>query len=381
MPLSHFLKRLQFQQFADNSNEYLFDVINLLAEGIIVTDPKGVVIFCNKKAPKILHRTEQSIINQPMSELLKKAFVPKTKLYSVTAPPSAHKQPFGHFFEKHILQQRKALIEQDIVYQGRHQEYVLATNIRPVFDEDNELEVVIVSFRDVTKRRENQENQVRFARIMGHELKHPLASIKAYIHFLRKLSAPGNARIHSYLDKTDQQVNILVKMINDLLDISKISANRLAITLQVKNVSELVVTTVNDLKPVHRSHTLKCKSEAGLLAEIDEMRVRQVITNLVSNAVKYSPEGEEINVTVSAKNNRVLISVSDKGPGIDEKKLKRIFEPYQRVISKDNRHVKGLGLGLYIARSIIDKHGGKIYATNNPEGGSKFTIELPLVKE
>lgn len=373
MALRDFLEQLHVREKITTSQEYLFDVINLMPEGVIVTDARGYVIFCNKQAPKLLHRSEKKILHAHLTDVFKRSFMIKNKTFSANTTPTI---PFPVFFQQRILHKKKAITGQDIIYEHRGQQYILSANVRPVFDDGDTIETVIVSLRDVTKRRKNQENQVQFARVMGHELKHPLASMKAYMHFIRKLSDPANSKIKTYLQKTDHQVNMLVKMINDLLDISKISANRLAVDLHPKDIVSIVKDTVSDVKPVHATHTLKFTGKGTLKAAVDELRLRQVITNLISNAVKYSPEGSSVHINVSKVGNKALIKVRDHGPGIDEAKIDQIFEPYSRL--ETDKKVKGLGLGLYISKNIIDKHNGRIMVQNHTNGGAVFILELPL---
>ncbi len=223
--------------------------------------------------------------------------------------------------------------------------------------------------------RESQHKKDEFIGIASHELKTPLTSIKGYLDLLNTMEERQPNK--QFVQKASDSVAKLERLIKDLLDVSKIQSGQLQLNIKEFNIDELINETINSFQMVSESHTIV--KEDGLHDELvlaDRQRIEQVLINLLSNAIKYSPGENKVLVKSKRDGNHLLIQVRDYGIGIAKDELAEIFERFYRT--KDSSiHISGFGLGLYICRDIITRHGGAIWATKEPKGSS-FYFTLPI---
>ncbi len=230
---------------------------------------------------------------------------------------------------------------------------------------------------DEQKRLERQKDD--FLGIASHELKTPVTSIKAYTQVLgAMLKAEGEDKKAGMVARMDAQINRLTALIGDLLDVTKINSGKLQFNRARFNFTDALNEAVDDLQPITQKHKLiKNFSEIGEIFA-DKDRVSQVITNLITNAIKYSPNSEEIIITTQKHENEVTVSVRDFGIGIAPDKKNRVFEQFYRVSGNKQHTFPGLGLGLYISSEIIKREGGRIWVNSVEGEGSDFCFALPI---
>lgn len=222
----------------------------------------------------------------------------------------------------------------------------------------------------------------QFLSHVSHELKTPLTSIKGFLqNMLDGLTGAVNEKQRRYLSRVLENSERLIRMIEDLLDRTRIETGRLELTPADLDVGHCVADAVEQLRPLAQAKGQEIDAEypaVPLIVWADRDRLFQVVTNLVQNAVKFTPEGGRIKVSVQPVGPRSAgISVRDTGPGIPETFLEKIFDPFFRV--KEGRAgAKGLGLGLSIVRTLLELHGGTIVARNGSGGGAEFNVALPL---
>lgn len=185
------------------------------------------------------------------------------------------------------------------------------------------------------------------------------------------------ADANEYIEKMSNQIDLLTNMLHDVLDITKISSSQFTITPQEGEINAFLEKVITDLQPVYKNHHLLLQKGEHAWMYFDEMRMQQVIMNLLSNAAKYSPDSHEILVKVIAKKKRIHIQVIDNGIGIPAGEIRSIFRPYFRSSATQKQNVSGLGLGLYLCSEIIEKHHGSISAQSVRGGGTTITISLP----
>lgn len=221
-----------------------------------------------------------------------------------------------------------------------------------------------------------------FLSIASHELRTPLTPLKLQLQSLgRHLKASdlidSDARVIKMVESSDRQVNRLTSLIDDLLDVSRISAGKLTLNKERIKLSELVEEVLASYNHQLREKKipLDIKLDESLEGEFDRVRIEQVFINLLTNAAKYAP-GKPLHINLKRSKDMACLCVEDQGAGISVADQKRIFERFERVKDRDN--VGGLGLGLYISRQIVEAHGGEISVTSKPGEGSKFQISLPL---
>jgi PAS domain S-box-containing protein len=232
---------------------------------------------------------------------------------------------------------------------------------------------------DITEQKHLQQQKDDFIGIASHELKTPVTSIKAYTQVLeRMLLKKGESKEASMISRMDAQLNRLTSLIGDLLDVTKINSGKLQFNDREFDFNPMVKELVEDLQRTTEKHTLiENYTETGIVYG-DKERIGQVITNLITNAIKYSPQADKIIIYTALKDSEVTLCVQDFGIGISKDKLKRVFEQFYRV-SGDMQHTfPGLGLGLYISSEIIKREGGRIWVTSNEGKGSTFCFALPV---
>lgn len=219
-----------------------------------------------------------------------------------------------------------------------------------------------------------------FLSVAAHELKTPMTSLRGFAQLLLRKMEQGQAldidRLQRILRTIDEQSNKLTHLIEQLLDISRIEAGRLALERQESDLPPLIEHVVRGIQAISTHHTLQVESEPHLLAWVDPLRLEQVLTNLINNAIKYSPIGGKVNIALQQKGKRFRLSVTDQGGGVPAEHQAHIFERFYQA--HDEGAMGGMGLGLYITRQIVELHGGQIWLEQPPAGGSRFVLELPL---
>jgi len=218
--------------------------------------------------------------------------------------------------------------------------------------------------------------------IAAHELRSPLAAIKGYSDLLlRRETKNGTTgsdlRGHQILN---QQVNVMVQLVDNLLDISRIDAGRLVLQSEAVDLTGLVESVVMQARSTAANHTFSVDAAGPVLVQGDSLRIRQVVTNLVTNAIRYSPINTHVTVTVHADSEFGYLMIDDEGPGIPAGQREHLFERYYRVpgIKRTGSSTEGLGLGLYLCREIVNLHEGRIWVDSAPGGGARFQVALPL---
>jgi two-component system, OmpR family, sensor kinase len=236
--------------------------------------------------------------------------------------------------------------------------------------------------QQINFQKDLDEKKDEFIGVASHELKTPVTSIKAFTQILaRRCKKTGDVDSFEMLRKMDRHVNRLSEHINELLDITKISANELNLNLERFRLEGLIEEVIDETELSTSSHKIirKVKCQAEVYA--DRERIRQVITNLIDNAIKYSPRGENIIVELKCKNRSACLFVKDFGIGIPVDEQQKVFDRYYRSENRSTENFGGLGLGLYISSEIIKQHGGKIRVKGKPNKGSTFYFNLPLFFE
>jgi signal transduction histidine kinase len=231
---------------------------------------------------------------------------------------------------------------------------------------------------DATQEGEIDEMKTEFISVASHEMRTPMTSIKGSLELLLggyagELPAEATELLGISLTAVDR----LVRLINDLLDISKIESGKMDLHLDRLDVNECVRKSLRSLRALAEAHQVSISAESAenlptVLADRD--RLEQVITNLLSNALKYTPPNGEVRILSRALDNRVRVSVIDQGPGIAKQHLERVFDRFHQLAGAK----KGSGLGLTICRALVEQHRGRIWAESEPGRGSEFHFELPV---
>ncbi len=225
------------------------------------------------------------------------------------------------------------------------------------------------------------ENIVRmkedFLGIVSHELKTPVTSLKIYTQALSKQFEDGEQKnIIKFFEKMDIQIDRLTRLIRELLELSRIDAGKLELRKRKFNIVELAYDIIENFQATTRRHDLILRSCGVKEIFADEDRIRQVLVNLINNAIKYSPNGGKILITSKQQNKKISVSVKDYGVGIDKKEQRKIFDRFYQASNSMRTYDAGLGIGLYISNEIIKEHGGRITVRSKKGRGTTFTLHL-----
>jgi signal transduction histidine kinase len=174
------------------------------------------------------------------------------------------------------------------------------------------------------------------------------------------------------------QAGRLNRMIGALLDISRIQMGQLSIERQLFDLCALAQRVVSEVQPILDQHAVECQADGTLLVEGDELRIEQVLQNLIQNAIKYSPDGGTVRLHARRDGDHAVVAVSDEGIGIPASELPRLFQRFYRAANVEERHISGMGVGLYVVREIVGLHGGDVTVESKEGRGSTFTFWLPL---
>jgi signal transduction histidine kinase len=219
-----------------------------------------------------------------------------------------------------------------------------------------------------------------FLSIASHELRTPLSSLQLQLEMLKRVlrgSGSDEERVEAKMETALRQTGRLARLVDGLLDVSRISAGKLDLQLETFDLHDLVGEVVERFgaDAARAGCELQIRSTPGVVGRWDRLRIEQVFLNLLSNAAKYAAN-RPIEIAVGAEAGRAMLTVRDHGIGIAREDLPRIFGLYERAVPI--RHFGGLGLGLYIARQIVEAHGGHIRVSAAPSEGSTFTLEIPI---
>ena len=238
---------------------------------------------------------------------------------------------------------------------------------------------VIANVRDITHFREAERLKSTFVSVVSHELKTPVALIKGYADALNRDDAEWDRKtIQNGLTVIEEEADRLAELIENLLAASKLQAESMKLTYDDVNLPALARRSIERFQTQTTRHTLSASFPDDFpIIRGDSRRLHQVIDNLVSNAIKYSPRGGPITIAGDFNGTTVRVSVRDRGIGLPPDQLERVFERFYRVDNGLTQKAPGTGLGLYLANAVIKAHGGRIWAENNPDGGSTFRFILP----
>lgn len=252
-------------------------------------------------------------------------------------------------------------------------------NARRIALKENKTQLILLAIEDITQRKELEKQKDEFVSFISHELKTPITSMKAFIQIVQKRLADKGDKKDSYLiQKVNKQADELTRLINELLNISRIESGKLPLRKRKVDLNELIKKIVIDFQYTTEKHTIIREGEVYTKVLCDEHRIEQVLTNLITNAIKYSPDADKIIVKLSKNEDEVIIAVQDFGLGISKKDQPHIFKRFYRTDEKKEKNIKGFGLGLYISSQIIQRHSGKLWVKSTEGKGSTFYFTLPI---
>jgi signal transduction histidine kinase len=248
-----------------------------------------------------------------------------------------------------------------------------------LYDEEGRLSRVLANVVDITRFREAEEMKSTFVSVVSHELKTPVSLIKGYATTLAREDANWDKdTVREGLQVISEESDRLNDLINNLLDASRIQAGGFKLERADVSIPRLAGKVVETFRLQTATHRFVLDFAQGFpIISGDEERLRQVFNNLVSNAIKYAPDGGEIRIGGWSDSDHVTVYVADQGIGIPAEEQDQLFQRFYRVDSSLRRKTQGAGLGLYLCRSIVEAHGGRIWLRSEPGKGTTVFFALP----
>jgi PAS domain S-box-containing protein len=348
-----------------NSKERIDNIVHHMADGMVVIGPKGEILMANPIAESLLGITKQDI-GKPLKEVVK-----NEHLLSLV---------------KSMPQGKEGVIEKDIELFSTAEatKRVLRTSSAVVADPDGNTVGMVTTLNDITKQKELDSLKNTFVANVSHELRTPLVSMeKSLSLIINKTAGEINPDQEQFLNIAQRNLKRLTLLINDLLDLSKLEAGKLQLKRELTSIKKVIDESVEGLNTwagTKGIHLEKMVQEGLPELNIDPNRLIQVLNNLIGNAIKFTPKDGKITVEarLGETSREIQVNVIDTGIGILKENLPKIFSKFYQIGERSASDIGGTGIGLSIAKEIVELHGGRIWVESEHGHGAQFIFVLPL---
>ncbi len=333
-------------------------VLSSMLEGVIAMDMEERVININQAAARMFKRDPWHLEGRSIQEVIRN--------------PELHR-----FVRRALSEEGPTEGEVTLYIDGK---CILSAHSSPLCDSQAHRLGTLIVFHDITRLRQLENMRRDFAANVSHEIKTPLTAIKGFVETLREGAKDNPAEAERFLEIIDNHVNRLTAIIEDLMRLSEIEQKgQRGIALKSAPIALVIDRTVEVCRTAagRKAITLEVDCPADLMAEINPPFLEQALVNLVENAVKYSREGSQVQISATKAGKEVVIRVQDQGIGVPAEHLSRLFERFYRVDKSRNRKQGGTGLGLAIVKHIVQAHGGRVEVESAVGKGSVFSVYLP----
>ncbi len=331
-------------------------VLSGMVEGVIVTDAKGKIILANPS--------------------LRKLFFIDTAPEGKTPLEVVRNSAVQNIADR-VLKGGQRIAAEEISVSSPEEKFIKVSGVAIM--KEKQVDGAIFVFHDITELRRLEKVRQDFVANVSHELRTPLSSIKGYSETLMDGVSKAEER-QEFLGIIYRESDRLAKLIDDLLDLSKIESGKMAMVFMPVGIAPVAKRSAGVLEKSARDKSIKVEfniPEGLPKVMADENRLSQVFLNLLDNAVKYTPEGGSVKVSVFPQDKYLQVDVTDTGVGIPESDLPRVFERFYRVDKARSRQLGGTGLGLSIVKHIVQSHGGQVWVKSEPGCGSTFSFTIP----
>ncbi|MDF2671069.1 MAG: histidine kinase [Paenibacillus sp.] len=356
---------VQMNRIKENETR-LSSVLDNMISGVVMIDEHGDIVLLNRQAEEILGFSSRELLGKPFDHA---------------------KQPFELIQMIQECRDRNERIREEMNFYFP-EERVLEVNLVPMIQIDQEWAGLVIVLHDITAIRRLEKVRSEFVANVSHELKTPVAAVKGFAETLLAGAMNDPAIAKQFLQIIYDESERLNRLIGDILELSKIESKRIPLQFSPVHLNSFLGKTMEMMRTEaeKKSIDLTVQANEDLYLEADEDRLGQIIINLLSNGINYTPEGGKVKVKVMSiigdnqEAERIRIVISDTGIGIPKKDLPRIFERFYRVDKARSRSSGGTGLGLSIVKHLIELHKGTIRVESDLGIGSRFTIELPIIQ-
>jgi PAS domain S-box-containing protein len=374
--------RLLLQSFADQAaiavhNAQLYDqtssqaarmdaILDSVADGILILQPDRTIERCNPALARLIGSPSEEIIGRKHNEAI--------HWLELSHGPTLEQSEAGGW---PLTPTATLYVEGDLL-RSDGSKVPVGITYAPLLNHEGQLLNVIASVRDVSHFRQAEEMQSTFISVISHELKTPVALIKGYVGTLRRKDVRWDSKtVQDSLTVIEDEADHLAELIENLLDASRLEAGALSINatdLALPRLAERVAERYRTQTDKHKILVDFPNDFPVVLA--DEQRINQVLLNLISNAVKYSPKGGEVRIGGQVRPEHIVVCIQDQGSGIPPGDIPHIFDRFYRA-GETARTIKGAGLGLYLTRAILEAHGGSIWVDQKYTEGARICFSLP----
>lgn len=352
--------QVQMTRIQQNENQ-LESVLDNMINGIVMIDKNGKIVLMNRRAEEVLGFSARELVGRHFAE-------------------AKQQYELSQMIQEGL--KNKEHLREEITFYFP-EERLLELNLVPIHPDGNEFSGVLLVLQDVSAIRRLERMRSEFVANVSHELKTPITAVKGFAETLLGGAVNDEETARSFLQIIYDESDRLNRLIGDILELSKIESRRVPLSFSPVEVDSFISKSVKLMESeASRKHIeLSMNIEPGLYVEADEDRLRQIVMNLLSNGINYTPDGGRVSVKVEGIGDDLIrISISDSGIGIPKKDLPRIFERFYRVDKARSRSSGGTGLGLSIVKHLVELHKGTISVTSSLGVGSTFIIELPVLQ-
>lgn len=352
-------KKLQESQATTESERRkLSSVLAYMTDGVIATDRKGRIILINEPAAKMLDVSRETVLSEPIINLL---------------------DLNGKYTFEELLEERESVI---LDYSTHYEPYILRANFSVIQKETGFVNGLITVLHDITEQEKIDMERKEFVANVSHELRTPLTTMRSYVEALYDGAWKDEELAPKFLNVTQNETERMIRLVNDLLQLSKLDSRDYQLNKELVDFIVFYDRIIDRFELTKQQNVIFIRKlpKKAAFVEIDEDKLTQVLDNIISNALKYSPEGGKITFSIKEQEQQIIVSVSDNGVGIPKENIDKIFDRFYRVDKARTRKLGGTGLGLAIAKEMVEAHGGRIWASSKEGKGTKISFTLPYIQ-
>ncbi|ODG91805.1 MULTISPECIES: cell wall metabolism sensor histidine kinase WalK [Bacillaceae] len=349
----------QARASTDGERRKLQSVLEHMSDGVIATDRRGKIILLNDPAETMLNVSRETVLNKSILEVL--------GIEKINTLDDLYDEPDSIMLD----------------YSNNKRPMIIRASLSTIQKESGKVNGLIAVLYDVTEQEKIEQERRDFVSNVSHELRTPLTTMRSYLEALSDGAWENKEIAPKFLQVTQDETERMIRLVNDLLQLSKLDSTEYRLMKDWVNFTELF-NRIIDRHEMSKSQEVSFKREfisKTRFVFIDEDRITQVLDNIISNALKYSPEGGTVTYRIKESRDQILVSITDEGMGIPKENLSKIFDRFYRVDKARSRQVGGSGLGLALAKEMIYAHDGHIWAKSEEGKGTTVYFTLPVADD
>ncbi|WP_209125188.1 cell wall metabolism sensor histidine kinase WalK [Alkalihalobacillus sp. BA299] len=340
----------------EREKKKLSSVLSHMTDGVIATDHRGNIILMNKRAEQLLETTSEEAYSQPLPDVLR----------------------LSETFSANEIDDYSESILLD--FSNEEQDFLLQASFSVIQKDNGPITGIITVLHDVTEREKIEQERREFVANVSHELRTPLTTMKSYLEALEDGAIEDIELASKFLNVTQNETERMIRLVNDLLQLSKIDSKDYQFVFEDVNFNQFIHNIIDRFEMMAKEKNIQFVRTIPLevlYVKMDKDKITQVIDNIISNAMKYSPDGGNVSVQLLYQGNNLRLSISDEGVGIPRDSQIKIFDRFYRVDKARARSIGGTGLGLAIAKELVHAHRGEIWVESEYGKGTTIHFTLP----